>query len=58
MNRPVISAPRCGRRRSMRARQPLNLLNRWGPWAGYMTALCYGDADDGIHRDPKRGLGL
>jgi len=24
---------------------PLNKLNRWGPWAGYMTALCYGDAD-------------
>jgi aminomethyltransferase len=24
---------------------PLNLLNRWGPWAGYMTPLCFGDAD-------------
>ena len=24
---------------------PLNRLNHWGPWAGYMTALCYGDAD-------------
>lgn len=22
-----------------------NLLNRWGPWGGYMTALCFGDAD-------------
>lgn len=22
---------------------PLNLLNRWGPWAGYTTPLCYGD---------------
>ena len=22
-----------------------NVLNRWGPWGGYMTALCYGDAD-------------
>ena len=21
----------------------LNRLNRWGPWAGYMTALCFGD---------------
>ena len=21
-----------------------NKLNRWGPWAGYMTALCFGDA--------------
>ncbi|MEO8244147.1 MAG: aminomethyltransferase family protein [bacterium] len=20
-----------------------NVLNNWGPWAGYMTALCYGD---------------
>ena len=24
---------------------PLNRLNRWGPWAGYMTSLCHGDAD-------------
>lgn len=24
---------------------PQNRLNRWGPWAGYMTALCFGDAD-------------
>ncbi len=23
----------------------LNKLNRWGPWGGYMTALCFGDAD-------------
>ena len=22
-----------------------NLLNRWGPWGGYMTALCFGDSD-------------
>jgi len=22
-----------------------NVLNRWGPWGGYMTALCFGDAD-------------
>jgi aminomethyltransferase len=22
---------------------PLNRLNRWGPWAGYATALCFGD---------------
>ena len=22
-----------------------NLLNRWGPWGGYMTALCFGDMD-------------
>lgn len=22
---------------------PLNRLNRWGAWAGYMTALCFGD---------------
>ncbi|MDQ2064768.1 aminomethyltransferase family protein [Xinfangfangia sp. CPCC 101601] len=22
-----------------------NTLNRWGPWGGYMTALCFGDAD-------------
>lgn len=22
-----------------------NVLNNWGPWAGYMTALCYGDSD-------------
>ena len=22
---------------------PLNLLHRWGPWAGCMTAQCYGD---------------
>jgi aminomethyltransferase len=21
-----------------------NKLNRWGPWAGYMTSLCFGDA--------------
>lgn len=24
---------------------PLNTLNRWGPWAGYMTALCFGDTE-------------
>ncbi len=24
---------------------PANRLNHWGPWAGYMTALCYGDSD-------------
>ena len=23
----------------------LNKLNHWGPWAGYMSALCFGDAD-------------
>ena len=23
----------------------LNTLNRWGPWAGYMTALCFGDTE-------------
>ena len=23
---------------------PANLLNRWGPWAGHMTPLCFGDA--------------
>lgn len=22
-----------------------NVLNRWGPWGGYMTALCFGDVD-------------
>jgi aminomethyltransferase len=22
-----------------------NKLNRWGPWAGYMTSLCFGDMD-------------
>ncbi|MBP9182775.1 MAG: aminomethyltransferase family protein [Fuscovulum sp.] len=22
-----------------------NVLNRWGPWGGYMTSLCYGDVD-------------
>lgn len=22
---------------------PLNRLNRWGPWAGHTTALCFGD---------------
>ncbi len=22
---------------------PLNMLNRWGPWAGCTTALCFGD---------------
>jgi aminomethyltransferase len=22
-----------------------NLLNRWGAWGGYMTALCFGDAE-------------
>lgn len=22
-----------------------NTLNRWGPWGGYMTALCFGDVD-------------
>ena len=22
-----------------------NRLNRWGPWAGHMTALCFGDMD-------------
>ncbi len=22
---------------------PVNLLNRWGAWAGFMTPLCYGD---------------
>ncbi|MFT4152081.1 MAG: hypothetical protein QM656_17895, partial [Paracoccaceae bacterium] len=21
----------------------LNLLNNWGPWGGYTTALCFGD---------------
>jgi aminomethyltransferase len=24
---------------------PANTLNRWGPWGGYMTALCFGDVD-------------
>ncbi len=22
-----------------------NTLNRWGPWAGYLAALCFGDTD-------------
>ncbi len=24
---------------------PLNRLNRWGPWAGQLNALCFGDVD-------------
>lgn len=24
---------------------PANMLNRWGPWGGCMTALCYGDPE-------------
>lgn len=24
---------------------PLNLLNRWGAWAGFQTALCFGDPE-------------
>jgi len=24
---------------------PLNRLNRWGPWAGWQAALCFGDVD-------------
>lgn len=25
--------------------EALNRLNHWGPWAGYMTSLCFGDSD-------------
>lgn len=25
--------------------EPLNKLSHWAPWAGYVSALCYGDAD-------------
>ncbi len=29
----------------MPGRRRPTVLNHWGPWAGYMTALCFGDTE-------------